>query len=203
MRWKRILVVIIGSVWFFPVSCTTGLFIGTSIVAKVDARYVKDGDTIHNLFTAVAIPGIDGEIFRGISLKELPEVQKQMEYVNSLAGDGEGEDEFDSISFLMPESSGEIDWRDSTLSYRVIENAGPEQFIEVREVYDDGDNAIWSRYRATASTVSPISSRMFYFGYAMAALPYAFGFAFLLYFTGRFLQRWFRAQLDSQTSDQQ
>ena len=59
--------------------------------------------------------------------------------------------------------------------------------IEVED--KDDDRTVWSRYRATSTEVTPLASRMFYFGYMFGALPYAFGAALLLYGIGRFLRR--------------
>jgi hypothetical protein len=90
----------------------------------------------------------------------------------------------------MSKPSGRIDINDYThLSYRVLENQGSAQVIEVED--DDDDRRIWSRYRATHTDVMPLSSRMFYFGYMFGALPFAFGIALGLYGVGRFLCRRF------------
>jgi hypothetical protein len=82
---------------------------------------------------------------------------------------------------------------DSRFEYRVLEDSGSEQLIELVEAYDDGDNTIWSRYRATRNTIAPVSSRMFYFGYMFSAMVYAFIGALVLHGIGRLLRRRFAA----------
>ena len=98
-------------------------------------------------------------------------------------------DTTDAASFLMSKSSGHLNSDRSSISYQVIEETVSEQVIEVVETYHDGDNTIWSRYKATRSTITPFSSRMFYFGYVIGVLPYAIGFGLLLYVTGRVFRR--------------
>ncbi len=77
----------------------------------------------------------------------------------------------------------------SRYSYKTLEDRGKEQIIEVVEEYKDGDNKIWSQYRATEKEVFPISSRMFYFGYMFQALPYGLVFSLCLYACGKILRR--------------
>jgi hypothetical protein len=72
----------------------------------------------------------------------------------------------------------------SSFSFRVLEQTDSVQIIELVEAYHDGDNTIWSRYETTGSAITPISSRMFYFGYMFSAFPYAIGFAVLLPLVG-------------------
>ena len=94
-----------------------------------------------------------------------------------------------NIVVFLKSCAAQVSSGNSNFSYRVIEETGPEQIIEVVESYHDGDNTIWSRYKATQDTVSPISSRMFYFGYMFSAIPYGLAFALILFITGRFLRR--------------
>jgi hypothetical protein len=94
-------------------------------------------------------------------------------------------------SLLMSKPSGRIsrDY-DAYLSYRVLEDRGSVQVIEVEDFDDD---TVWSRYRATAADVTPLSSRMFHRGFMFGAVPFAFGAAFLLYGIGRLLRKRLRA----------
>jgi hypothetical protein len=169
---------VLASGWFFPVSCTAGLFAGTRIVAKLDARDVSRGDSVHNDFSIVMESAADDEPFQVVSLDDM---NVNGETLN-LSGTEDG------VSFLMSNPGGQIDYGSSNFSYQVIEETDAGQVIEVVEAYDDGDNTIWSRYEATRSSVTPISSRMFYFGYMFAAGPYALGLALFLYASGRYLQ---------------
>lgn len=178
MNWTRIAIIVLGSGWFFLVSCTAGLFVGTRIVAQMDARDVSRGDTVHSRFSVVIKSESRDEPFSVVGLYDLTRFEEQ-------SGDS---DEPFTDSFLMPEPSGRLDSDISSFSYEVIEETANGQIIEVVETYHDGDNTIWSRYEAAQSSVTAISSRMFYFGYMFAAFPYAIGFGVLLYAIGRYLR---------------
>ncbi len=175
----RMLAIVLGAQWFFLLSCTTGAVVGTQIVAKLDERDVEQGDTVHSLFKIAAEPGEDGKSFRVL----------RMDQVQSSLAEGEKASTEAPLRFRMSSPAGAIDFARSTFTYRVLEDSGQAQLIELVERYKDGDNTIWSRYRATNTMVMPVSSRMFYFGYMFTALPYAVGMALLLYGTGRTLQR--------------
>jgi len=167
MNWTRIAIVTLGSGWFFLASCTTGLFVATPIVAKVDARDAASGDTMHSHFSVVTESAQGDERFIAVNFREMERFENSSGY------------------YLLSRPSGSFESRDSDYSFEVLEETASGQIIEVVEAYKDGDNTVWSRYEATATSVTPISSRMFYFGYAFAAMPYAFGFAFVLYVVGR------------------
>jgi hypothetical protein len=172
MTFLKVLALILGSAWFFPVSCTSTLFVGPIVIAHLDEREVARGDHVHPGFLIVVEPGEKGQPFRSVRLSDLPRFRESGGV----------------YSFLMSKPSGRIDVNDHThLSYRVLENQGSAQVIEVEDGYDDG--TVWSRYRATHADVMPLSSRMFILGYMFGALPFAFGIAFGLYGVGRFLCR--------------
>ncbi len=179
MRLVRVLAIVLGAQWFVLLSCTTGVVVGPQIVAKLDERNVEKGDSVHSLFKIAAEPGAEGKSFRVLS----------MEQVQSYLAKGEKASVEVPLTFRMSQPAGGIDLADSTFTYRVLEDSGQAQLIELVEKYKDGDNTIWSRYRATNTTVTPVSSRMFYFGYMFTALMYSFGAALLLYGTGRALRR--------------
>ena len=176
MTLLKVLALVLGSVWFFPVSCTSTLFAGIFVIAHLDAREVARGDQVHPGFLIVVEPGEKGQPFRSVPLSDLPWYRESGAY-----------------SFLMSKPSGRIDVNDYThLSYRVLENQGSAQIIEVED--DHNDRTVWSRYRATHTDVMPLSSRMLYFGYMFGALPFAFATALVLYGVGRFLRRRLRAR---------
>jgi hypothetical protein len=182
-RGLKLLATVLGSVWFFPVSCTTGTFVGNQIVAAADARDASKGDTMHSLFKVVAEPGEKGAAFRVLHWDE---VQPYLAQAGAQPAPA-------PVSFRMSAASGSVHEWDSRFEYRVLEDSGSEQLIELVEAYDDGDNTIWSRYRATRNTIAPVSSRMFYFGYMFSAMVYAFIGALVLHGIGRLLRRRFAA----------
>jgi hypothetical protein len=171
MTLVKVLALVLGSAFFFPVSCTSTLIAWIFVIARLDAREVAHGDQVHPGFSIVVEPGEKGQPFCKVSLSGLPRIRESGAY-----------------SFLMSKPSGRIDNIDHThLSYRVLENQGSAQIIEVKDYHND--KTVWSRYRATHTDVMPLSSRMFYFGYMFGALPFAFGTALGLYGVGRFLCR--------------
>jgi hypothetical protein len=172
MTLVKVLALILGSAFFFPVSCTSTLIAGIFVIARLDAREVARGDQVHPGFFIVVEPGEKGQPFRSVRLSDLHRFRES-------GG---------AYSFLMSKPSGRIDINDHThLSYRVLENQGSAQIIEVKD--DHNDKTVWSRYRATHTDVMPLSSRMLYFGYMFGALPFAFCTALGLYGVGRFLRR--------------
>jgi len=186
----RVLAIVLGSIWFFPVSCVVGTVAGTEIVAKLDERVVARGDEIHPLFSVAAEPGEEGKPFIVLGQHALARYQKS-------AGAGKAEP---SLSFRLSAPTGSMkvgdDGSGATFSYRVLEDNGQEQLIELVAAAGDGDNTVWSRYRATTSTVVPVSSRMFYFGYMFSALFNAFIGAWGIYVIGRWLRAKYAASAE-------
>jgi len=68
----KVLALVLGSVWFFPVSCTSTLFAGIFVIAHLDAREVARGDQVHPGFLIVVEPGENGQPFRSVRLSDLP-----------------------------------------------------------------------------------------------------------------------------------
>jgi hypothetical protein len=170
----RFLALVLGAIWFFPVSCTTGLIAGTLAIARLDSRDVEKGQQPHPWFFVVARPAEANSPFSVIPLKDLPKFKSSTPH----------------HSFLMPRSSARIKTNEYThVSYRVISDKGTEQTIEVE--YSDDDKTIWSRYRATPSAVVPMFSQMSHPGYMFRALPTAVICALLMYGVGRLLRKRF------------
>jgi hypothetical protein len=168
----RSLALVLGAIWFFPVSCTTGLIAGTLAIARLDSRDIEKGQQPHPRFFVVARPAEANSPFSVIPLKDLPKFKSSTPY----------------HSFLMPQSSARIKTNEYThVSYHVISDKGTEQTIEVE--YSDDDKTTWSRYRVTPSDVVPLFSRMSHPGYMFRALPIAIIFASLMYGVGRLLRK--------------
>ena len=135
-------------------------------------------------------PGADGAPFSVLGLGELARLRAVARSSGAAPVD----------SFLVSGTDARITEGQSDFRYEVLEDSGGEQLIEVVESFHDGDNTIWSRYRATREDVTPVSSRMMYFGYLFAAFPYALGAAIMLYGAGLLLRRrsaWVQAQHDA------
>jgi hypothetical protein len=168
----RFLALVLGTIWFFPVSCTTGILAGTLTLARLDSRDIEKGQQSHPWFFVVARPAEVESPFTVIELKDLPKFRSSTHH----------------HSFLMPRPSDRIKTNEyKHVSYQVISDRGTEQTIEVK--YSDDDKTIWSRYLATPSDIVPLSSRMSHPGYMFRALPIGVIFALLIYGVGRFLRK--------------
>ena len=181
MKLPEFLFLILGSVLFIPVSCTVGTVAGTKIVAWFDGRDVQKGDALHPGFSVVAfLPGSnDPSDFIVLPLARLKQARESGE----------------ALSFAMPSPSASKVIDRYRYTYRVLEDRGGEQKIEVVQVVNDGDHTIWSQYRATEQEVFPLSSRMFYFGYMFQAFPWALVCALGLYVVGRVFKRRYLKEL--------
>jgi len=170
LRW---IVAVLASAWFFPVSCTTALGIGTAVVTAGDARDAAKGDTVHGSIAVVALPPREASApFQYFILA------RAMEYV---AQDP-------AISFLMPAKDGQMTFNGSiTVSYKVVSGTGNEQTIET--AYQDGDRRAWGSYRATRRGITPLTSKLDEVFYLYAAFPFALLFAFAVYYGARYFKR--------------
>ena len=138
------ILIIIGSAFFIPVSCTIGTFSGTFIGAALDSRDVSEGDSVHTLFSiAVQEKNKTGDL-QFVSLDQ----------AEQLKATGE------PFTFLMSAADGTLDDGSSVFTFQVLEDHKEEQPIEVVETDKDGDNTIRSRYRATETDMYPASSGM-------------------------------------------
>ncbi|MFH1114041.1 MAG: hypothetical protein V1792_08980 [Pseudomonadota bacterium] len=172
MRILRIVALVMGALWFFPVSCSTGLIAGTWAISHLDARDIAKGREPHQPFFVTAQPGEGNRPFSVVSLKDLEKFKR----------------DFPGTSFVMSSPAGRLELGGRTkCSYRVVSESGTRQTIEV--VWSDDDKTIRSRYRASRSDVVPVYSRMYYHGYMFQALPLALVFALVVLTAGRLLRR--------------
>jgi len=183
----RISAFIFGAIWFFPVSCTTGVIVGIPLVAKFNERHMEKGDVPHpRLFHVVWQPGEAGEPF-GISRLE------DLSRIKTLTP---------ARSFLMEQPSGGGDGGKYTvLSSKVLSSGETEQLIEFR--YADRTYDSWSRYRATRSEVTPVFSKIMDPGFMIMSFPIGLGFAAAIFAVGKWLRRRVaRAKAESEASSQ-
>jgi len=176
IRIFRFLALVLGSMWFFPVSCTTGILAGTLTISRIDSRDIEKGEQAHPWFFVVAdTPGAERP-FTVVELRDLPKFESSTP----------------KYSFLMPRSSDRLKVNEYTsAAYQLLSDGEREQTIEV--TYSDDDKTIWSRYRARALGIMPLSSQMSHQGYMFQALPIGFVLGLLVYGVGRFLRKRFRA----------
>jgi hypothetical protein len=169
----RAIVAVLASIWFIPVSCTTAMGIGTSILVETDVRDAARGDTVHSSIAVVALPPpAAGQAFGHLLLGNVPSYKES----------------HPDASFLMPAKEGRIELEGRTkVNYKVVAGDGAEQTIETE--YSDGDRSAWGRYRATRREVSPLASRLSPQDYIYGVVPYALGVAVIIYIGAGFLRR--------------
>lgn len=172
MTISKILVAIICSVWFIPVSCSMGLYAGTHILSYSDSRDAQKGEQLHPLAYFVFKDSKDKDKFNYSLFKDLQQI--------NVSSSG--------YSFVMePNADSMKSGKYNSISYNVISAKDSEQIIET--VFNDNDKTVWFTYRATLTDIEPISSKMMYFGYLFKAFPFALMFALLHFFGGRFLRK--------------
>lgn len=110
MKLLRLAALILRANFFFPVSCTSFLFVGTIAGSKLDERDVSKGDTVHRHFSVAVEPGEAGRRFRVLNLNELEEREKR------------------PATFLLSKPEGHATTKYSKMSYKVLENTG--RFLE-------------------------------------------------------------------------
>ena len=144
---------VLGSALLIPFSAMAAWVVfGADVAMKMDERFVENGDKLHGLATVV-YEYKDGD--RAFGYGKLSRLDRKDD--NSYSGRPDAR-----VSYLMSEKTDELKNGYTKVSYRVIEDRGDEQVVEVD--WADDDYSSWSRYRATESRVEPIRSRMFGFG---------------------------------------
>lgn len=143
------------------------------ILSIMDQKDVQKGNLLHRSFAIVAEPGEEGRPFRVFYKAQ----------ISPLAAASKKEKEASSFSFRMsaPKAYFQID--NVNFSYQVIEDTGQEQLIELVGSDTNGDYTTWSRYKATKSAITPLSSRVMGPGEAVSGGFLGLAFAFLLFLT--------------------
>jgi hypothetical protein len=167
-RIVRVLAFIFGALWFFPVSCTTGMFVAYPLVSKSYEYHMDKGDKPHSFFTVVWQPGAGNNPFGYSKLEALAPADKAAP----------------ERSYLMAQHAGQIE---GVVAYKVLSSTTAEQLIEVAWTKDPYGSV--SRYRATRTEVTPVFSKVTAPEFMIIALLYALGFAAALFAVGKLLRR--------------
>ncbi len=127
MKIIKFIIIILGSSLFIPVSCSISVLGGIQVVAWIDSRDVQKGDSVHSLFSVVAVPqhSRNKNDFFVLSLQQI----EQMRKVN------------EPLSFLMPISNSNMETAHSRYSYKILEDRGKEQT-------SDPDEVLWRMLKA-------------------------------------------------------
>ena len=172
-RIVMLLVAVLASGWFVPVSCT----MATAVLAQIsaaDSERAWTPDQRPRRFRIVARPGEGSAPFRVLTLAELDEFKTRQP----------------QLSFLMDQDSGRIDFEQQHewVTYRVLARTPAGQDIEV--ALEDGDDQLFSRYRATATGIEPVSTRYGALskGILMGATAEGFVLAMVIFVVALFLK---------------
>jgi hypothetical protein len=179
---------ILGSALFFPISCTTALFVGTHIYIESDARDLSKGDRPHSrCYVIASTPETNGALC-AISLDY---ITPSLYDIYELCGEEFTGIDTSGYSFLLPNAEGEIrEGKWTRYRYYVTFLSLEKQKIEVQ--YSDDDVRAIFRYIAEENRIEPLYSKLAAPGYMFGAMPYAWGFALILYLVGKFLRKKYR-----------
>ena len=175
-RATRVVVKVISSPVLIPFSFYAILwFWGIDMLMKSDERFVERGDQVHPLFHVVYEPrgGNHGSFgYTRLYASSRDYMLKRQKIPGTMGPDNM------VGSFLMSKKSGELEEGFTRVAYRVIEDYGNAQVIEVD--WNNDDYAVWAQYRATKTTIEPIWSRSVgigtvFVGMAYIGLPFAVG----------------------------
>jgi hypothetical protein len=170
-RGIRIPALILGSIWFLPVSCTTGLFVTYPLVTKSHEHHMSRGDVPHSLFTVVWEPGAEKNPFGFARLDALAPAEKSP-----------------ARTFLMTQRAGRFEGgRREIVAYQVVSSTAAAQLIEVTWTNDTYGGV--SRYRATRTEVKPEFSKVEAPDILIKALLMAMAIAVAVLVAGRLLRR--------------
>lgn len=169
MNLFRITALVLGSAYFFPVSCTTSMIAGTHIIRSLDARDVSKGEIPHaQAYLIAALPDASMKAF---PLSEFDDYKSK----NPQA------------SFLLPKNSGEFSVGDNGKIYFVVTANKPE--AQTIDVTLNDDTGSFFRYEASRNAIKPLHTKLWYHGYMFRAIPYALAFAFALNLVGLSMHR--------------
>ena len=184
----RACALILGSALFFPISCSTALFVGTYIYIESDARNLSKGDKPHSrCYVIASTPETNGALVP-ISLDY---IRPSLYDISELCGEEFTGIDTSEYSFLLPNSEGEIrEGKWTRYKYHVTLLSPEKQKIEVQ--YSDDDVIAIFRYTAEENRIEPLYSKLAAPGYMFGAIPYAWGFAVIVYLVGKLLRRKYR-----------
>ncbi len=179
----RICGLVLGSVLFVPISCTSSLILGAFAWRGLDARDISKGESPHPFFYVIAFKPKPNGSLAAIHLSEIERGIDTSEY-----------------SFLLPNLVGKFrtEKRDQQFEYSVTPLSPEKQLVEVH--YDDGDYISISRYIAEDTKVEPLYSKLGFPVYvSIPTIFLAWVFAFMLYRVGKRLRRRYRPEKGDNT----
>jgi hypothetical protein len=135
----RVFLYVLGSVWFFPVSCTVGMIVGEPISESLDAWTPdRSREPPSSLFFVLAQETPDAATITGLPLQSLDAFREK----------------FPQASFLLPASQGEI----AEFKYSVVTLGETTQEVTVHYAQGNDYHSL-SVYRAEGREILPLYHR--------------------------------------------
>ncbi len=172
---------VLGSLLFVPISCTSGFVVGTFASVKLFARNISKGDKPHPHFYVIAsMPKKNGAL-KALHLSEIDPSYYDREIDPSSLEDWKREIR-EKYRFLLPNPKGEFrqgEWME--ISYRITTLSPEKQLVEVHWVGDDYSGT--SRYISEESRIEPLYSEIvpsdivlpIFLAWFFAWMPYRMG----------------------------
>ena len=170
-----VLLVVLGSSWFIPVSCTSGTFVGMRLLAKGTARDMTHGEVPHSSGFYVITELPDKKV-KPVLLTELDRFKRENAEAKNLLTKDEGTVE-----------EGLEKWE-----YSVKKEGVEKQEITVS--YRGDDLSSKSVYSVDKEVISPLYSEIMSIGHMFTAGVFALVLSFGIRFFARVLYKKFRQQ---------
>ena len=177
MRLPRLLLVVLASSLFVPVSCTLTLFPAVPLLAALQAQDLSKGGPVPSHFYVAVRPGCNGEAFRlepfaalatcGARRSECPETTEPL-----------------PCDLNLPAAFGQLRHDPyETQAYRVVKQEAAARVIETVSANDD--YTFTSRYRLTDQGVTPLYAHVLGPALAFQSLPIGLALACALRWVAR------------------
>ncbi|WP_348945578.1 hypothetical protein ABHF33_03000 [Chitinibacter sp. FCG-7] len=169
MNWKKWLVLVMSSVWFFPVSCTSTMITGMYASSYLGANHHEQGDPVPHYFSVAIFDQPDGSF--------------RLERLRKTASTPMSAFKPTAQSASRPHPSHELGHQ----RYQAMD--ANRNLIEVID-YDD-PYTFYSVYRVDSDKITPIYSRVFGLGEAILGFFIALPIGIIIHELGRWLKRRF------------
>lgn len=199
MRWYRYALLVLASVWFFPVACTGSSILASQIIVRLDTRFMDKGDVPHLMLPVLAFPGQNGDAFALLSLRRVQDGGSGMmrslptwrpsSKASAACGAGKQESQAQWTFSLQPpagQRQGEIRRGFVHQRWRIEQETSRGWLIATDDVGDEYQ--FYGRYWLSRSgEISPQYSRVEGMGHHFAGFFYGFIAALLLHGLARML----------------
>ncbi|MDR3056253.1 MAG: hypothetical protein LBU53_12775 [Zoogloeaceae bacterium] len=160
--WEIVYLLMNSAPVLFILFCAA-FYVSVDRVSILDTRYAEKGDELHPLFVVALFKKTD-DSFTLVSLSEVAKYKNMEDY------------------YLIPKKEHErVNGRleSDYLAYDVLEKT--ENYSIIQTTNADDDNTVWSTYSIDSNhVITPVKTKMRYFGYMGVAMLMAFGFTLLV-----------------------